>query len=196
MLTTEGTKQWLLIFAEKVKANAAYLSKLDKEIGDGDHGSNMARGVEAMEEKLKESDLTSTADVFKTAAMSLLSKIGGASGPLYGSALIDMAKQAKENDNDVAAIVQAGLDGIQKRGKAEAGEKTLVDVWVFAVEAINSQSLSKASIQETVEQTKSLKATKGRAAYYGDNSIGHIDPGAASSGYFFEALIESGVLDG
>lgn len=195
MLTVENTKQWLFNFTEKIKEHAAYLSELDQEIGDGDHGSNMVRGVEAMEEKLKESDFESVADVFKTAAMSLLSKIGGASGPLYGSALIGMAKAAGENSEDLAPLLQAGLEGIQKRGQAEQGEKTMVDVWIPIIEAVKNQTLSKEVIQEAVEQTKALKATKGRASYFGERSIGHIDPGAASSGYFFEALIESGVLD-
>lgn len=196
MLTVENTKQWLFTFSEKIKENAAYLSELDTEIGDGDHGSNMVRGVEAMEEKLSESDLSSLEDTFKTAAMSLLSKIGGASGPLYGSALIDMAKQTKENDSDVAALLEAGLHGIQKRGKAEIGEKTLVDVWSPVIEAVKNNSLSQDVIQEAVEQTKPLQATKGRASYFGERSVGHVDPGAASSGYFFEAMLESGVIDG
>src|SRR5699024_8312422 len=119
MINIENTKQWLMIFAEKIKENAAYLSELDKEIGDGDHGSNMVRGVEAMEEKLSTDDTRSLEKVFKTAAMTLLGKIGGASGPLYGSALIEMAKQAKTDDGELTSLLQAGLQGIQKRGKAE-----------------------------------------------------------------------------
>lgn len=196
MLTNDNAKQWLIIFANKIKDNAAYLSELDKEIGDGDHGSNMVRGVEAMEAQLSEDDFSSLENLFKTAAMALLGKIGGASGPLYGSALIDMAKQAKSDDSELATLLNAGLKGIQKRGKAEPGEKTMVDVWHPVIEALEDNALSKTTIEEAVEATKSLKATKGRASYYGDRSIGHIDPGAASSGYFFEAMLESGVIDG
>lgn len=196
MLTNDNAKQWLIIFANKIKDNAAYLSELDKEIGDGDHGSNMVRGVEAMEAQLSEDDFASLENLFKTAAMALLGKIGGASGPLYGSALIDMAKQAKSDDSELATLLNAGLKGIQKRGKAEPGEKTMVDVWHPVIEALEDNALSKTTIEEAVEATKSLKATKGRASYYGDRSIGHIDPGAASSGYFFEAMLESGVIDG
>lgn len=196
MLTNDNAKQWLIIFANKIKDNAAYLSELDKEIGDGDHGSNMVRGVEAMEAQLSEDDFASLENLFKTAAMALLGKIGGASGPLYGSALIDMAKQAKSDDSELATLLNAGLKGIQKRGKAEPGEKTMVDVWHPVIEALEDNALSKTTIKEAVEATKSLKATKGRASYYGDRSIGHIDPGAASSGYFFEAMLESGVIDG
>lgn len=195
MLTAETATDWLHRFAEKINENKAYLSELDSAIGDGDHGSNMARGVAAMEEKLAAGGFATVQDVLKTAAMALLGKVGGASGPLYGSALIAMAKQAGENEQDVAAIVKAGLEGIQKRGKAEKGEKTMVDVWIPACEALASGSLTKEAIQSAVEATKEMKATKGRASYLGERSIGHLDPGAVSSGYLFEALLEGGILD-
>ncbi|UZH05839.1 dihydroxyacetone kinase subunit DhaL [Heyndrickxia coagulans] len=195
MLTAETATDWLHRFAEKINENKAYLSELDSAIGDGDHGSNMARGVAAMEEKLEAGGFATVQDVLKTAAMALLGKVGGASGPLYGSALIAMAKQAGENEQDVAAIVKAGLEGIQKRGKAEKGEKTMVDVWMPACEALASGSLTKETIQSAVEATKEMKATKGRASYLGERSIGHLDPGAVSSSYLFEALLEGGILD-
>ncbi|MED4406844.1 dihydroxyacetone kinase subunit DhaL [Heyndrickxia coagulans] len=195
MLTAETATDWLHRFAEKINENKAYLSELDSAIGDGDHGSNMARGVAAMEEKLEAGGFATVQDVLKTAAMALLGRVGGASGPLYGSALIAMAKQAGENEQDVAAIVKAGLEGIQKRGKAEKGEKTMVDVWIPACEALASGSLTKEAIQSAVEATKEMKATKGRASYLGERSIGHLDPGAVSSGYLFEALLEGGILD-
>ncbi|MED4344037.1 dihydroxyacetone kinase subunit DhaL [Heyndrickxia coagulans] len=195
MLTAETATDWLHRFAEKINENKAYLSELDSAVGDGDHGSNMARGVAAMEEKLAAGGFATVQDVLKTAAMALLGKVGGASGPLYGSALIAMAKQAGENEQDVAAMVKAGLEGIQKRGKAEKGEKTMVDVWMPACEALASGSLTKEAIQSAVEATKEMKATKGRASYLGERSIGHLDPGAVSSGYLFEALLEGGILD-
>ncbi|MEE8690991.1 MAG: dihydroxyacetone kinase subunit DhaL [Heyndrickxia coagulans] len=195
MLTAETATDWLHRFAEKINENKAYLSELDSAVGDGDHGSNMARGVAAMEEKLAAGGFATVQDVLKTAAMALLGKVGGASGPLYGSALIAMAKQAGENEQDVAAIVKAGLEGIQKRGKAEKGEKTMVDVWIPACEALASGSLTKEAIQSAVEATKEMKATKGRASYLGERSIGHLDPGAVSSGYLFEALLEGGIMD-
>lgn len=195
MLTAETATDWLHRFAEKINENKAYLSELDSAVGDGDHGSNMARGVAAMEERLAAGGFATVQDVLKTAAMALLGKVGGASGPLYGSALIAMAKQAGENEQDVAAMVKAGLEGIQKRGKAEKGEKTMVDVWIPACEALASGSLTKEAIQSAVEATKEMKATKGRASYLGERSIGHLDPGAVSSGYLFEALLEGGILD-
>lgn len=194
MLTVESTIKWLNRFSEKVEENKDYLSELDQAIGDGDHGANMARGVAAMNEALSKKSFDSIKDVLKTAAMALLSKIGGASGPLYGSALIAMAKQAGEDQSDLASIIQAGSDGIQKRGKAEPGDKTMVDVWVLVASALKNGNLSADLINRAVEATEPLKAKKGRASYLGDRSIGHIDPGSMSSGYLFEALIEGGTL--
>lgn len=194
MLTVESTIKWLNRFSEKVEENKDYLSELDQAIGDGDHGANMARGVAAMNEALSKKSFDSIQDVLKTAAMALLSKIGGASGPLYGSALIAMAKQAGEDQSDLASIIQAGSDGIQKRGKAEPGDKTMVDVWVPVASALKNGNLSADLINRAVEATEPLKAKKGRASYLGDRSIGHIDPGSMSSGYLFEALIEGGTL--
>lgn len=195
MLTVNNTKNWLFTFTNKIKDNAAYLSDLDSAIGDGDHGSNMVRGVEAMEKELNDSDFSTVSDVFKTAAMSLLSKIGGASGPLYGSALINMSKQAKEDTDNLHTILESGLQGIQKRGKAEVGEKTMVDLWDPVINHYQKNTLSKETIQDALEKTKPLKATKGRASYVGDRSIGHIDPGAASSSYFFDAMLECVIQD-
>lgn len=195
MLTVENTVAWLLAFAGKLKEQKVYLSDLDTAIGDGDHGTNMARGANAMEDKLYGKEFPSVQDIFKTVSMALLSTVGGASGPLYGSAFMGMAKQVAHDENDVAAIFKAGLEGIQKRGKAVTGEKTMVDVWVPVIEAWEAGELTKDAIQEAVNSTKAMKATKGRASYLGDRSIGHIDPGATSSGYFFETFLESNILD-
>lgn len=105
-----------------------------------------------------------------------------------------MAKKAKETE-DIGELLEAGLNGIQKRGKAEVGEKTMVDEWAPVIDHIQSGSFTDEIIQESLESTKDMKATKGRASYLGERSIGHIDPGAQSSAYFFEALLESEVLD-
>jgi dihydroxyacetone kinase-like protein len=196
VLTVDNTKVWLRAFAEKIQENKAYLSELDRVIGDGDHGSNMARGVEAMVEKFDKSDFSSPEDVLKTAAMTLLGKIGGASGPLYGSALLEMSKQTKVDRSDIQAIIQAGLVGIQNRGKAEKGEKTMVDLWTVVVEQLALGELTNEVINEAVEATKEMKATKGRASYLGDRSIGHVDPGAKSSSYLFKAMLEGDIING
>lgn len=194
MTLVEKVSQWIELFGEKVTENKDLLNKLDTAIGDGDHGSNLTRGAAAVKEKAAETDYDNLSDVFKDVGMTLVSKVGGASGPLYGSAFINMAKTAKETD-DIGEILASGLEGIQKRGHAEAGEKTMVDEWIPVIEAIKNNTLSIDKIDEALNSTKNMKATKGRASYLGDRSVGHIDPGAQSSAYLFEALLEAGVLD-
>lgn len=190
----DKVSEWIALFGEKVTENREHLNTLDTAIGDGDHGSNLVRGAKAVKEKMAENDYEELSKIFQDVGMTLVSKVGGASGPLYGSAFISMAKKAKEDD-DMSHILAAGLDGIQSRGKAEVGEKTMVDEWSPVVKHIKNGSLTKDVIADSLVNTKDMKATKGRASYLGDRSIGHIDPGAQSSAYLFEALMEAGVLD-
>lgn len=194
MSKTDNVTEWLNVFGEKLTENKEHLNQLDTAIGDGDHGSNMNRGAQALKEKLESSDYDELSDLFKDVGMALVSKVGGASGPLYGSAFIEMAKKAKES-NDFTELLSSGLEGIIKRGKADVGEKTMVDMWTPVVDAVKDGKLTKELIEESLEETKEMKATKGRASYLGDRSIGHIDPGAQSSAYLFIALLEAGVLD-
>lgn len=191
------TEKWIKSFehfSKKITDEKSFLNELDSAIGDGDHGSNLTRGVAAVNEKLEQQSYDNLSDLFKDIGMVLVSKVGGASGPLYGSAFISMAKQSKESD-DISSLLSSGLDGITKRGKAETGEKTMVDVWAPAVDALKEGTLDQSVIDSALESTKDMKATKGRASYLGDRSIGHIDPGAQSSAYFFESLLEVGVTD-
>ena len=183
-------KKWMQLFNEKIQDQKDYLSDLDTPIGDGDHGANMARGMAAAVESLAAKDFASAAEVFQAVSMQLISKVGGASGPLYGSAFMGMAK-AEKDGKDLLEVIQAGLDMIQKRGKAVPGEKTMVDVWSGIPLSLQSGDLTHEKIGSLVEATKDLKATKGRASYVGERSIGHIDPGSASSGLLFEALLET-----
>ncbi|NQN49561.1 dihydroxyacetone kinase subunit L [Streptococcus suis] len=183
---------WMEKFNEKIQTNKDYLSELDSPIGDGDHGGNMARGMTAVIQELSEKDYESADQVFKVVAMQLLSKVGGASGPLYGSAFMGITK-ASQAGADLADTLQAGLDMIQKRGKAELGEKTMVDVWVPVIAALRESQLTVEVIREAVLATKDILATKGRASYVGERSIGHIDPGSFSSGLLFEAMLEAGL---
>lgn len=192
-MDTKAILSWMEIFNEKIQANKDYLSQLDTPIGDGDHGGNMARGMVAVADELAKQEPQSPEQVFKIVSMQLLSKVGGASGPLYGSAFMGIGK-ASQAGADLVDCLQAGLDMIQKRGKAEPGEKTMVDVWTAVIQALRSQELSKEEIQEAVQSTKDLRATKGRASYVGERSIGHIDPGSYSSGLLFEAMLEAGVV--
>ncbi|HJE15902.1 MAG TPA: dihydroxyacetone kinase subunit L [Lapidilactobacillus dextrinicus] len=194
MFTPENTNKWLQNFAEKIETNHAYLSELDTPIGDADHGNNMVRGIEAMKLGLDKLTNPTLQDVFKTTAMALISKVGGASGPLYGTAFLEMAKQSATT-TEPATLLSAALSGIKKRGGAIVGDKTMVDVWEPLVAKITTNELTREDIDTSVEATKDMQAKKGRASYLGERSIGHIDPGAMSSGYLFTALIETeGIL--
>lgn len=183
---------WMETFNKKIQENKDYLSELDSPIGDGDHGGNMARGMAAVMQELSEKDYETADQVFKVVAMQLLSKVGGASGPLYGSAFMGITK-ASQAGADLADTLQAGLEMIQKRGKAELGEKTMVDVWIPVIAALRESQLTTEIIHKPVQGTKDIAATKGRASYVGERSIGHIDPGSFSSGLLFEAMLEAGL---
>ena len=152
----------------------------------------MARGMTAVMENLDGKEFASAKEVFKVVAMQLLGKVGGASGPLYGSAFMGLSKASE--DSNLADALQAGLDMIQKRGKAEVGEKTMVDVWTPVIEALKNDGLTKDVVEGAVLATKDIQATKGRASYVGERSVGHIDPGSFSSGLLFEAMLEAEVV--
>lgn len=194
MFTVENLTEALLLFKEKIDQNKDYLSELDTPIGDGDHGNNMSRGMDAVSESLASKHPETIQDIFKLTAMALISKVGGASGPLYGTAMMEMGK-ASGTTSEALPILAAGLGGIEKRGNSKPGEKTMLDEWEPAIEAIKTGSLTQAKLESAVEATKGLVATKGRASYLGERSVGHIDPGAMSSMYFFQALLEAGVFD-
>ncbi|MBG9984998.1 dihydroxyacetone kinase subunit L [Aerococcaceae bacterium DSM 111022] len=193
-MSTEKFIKWMTLFHDKIQAEKVYLTELDGPIGDSDHGSNMARGLTHVKEALDTGSVDTPQAVLKTTAMQLMSKVGGASGALYGSAFMGMATAVGADADNATDMIQAGIDMIQKRGKAEAGEKTMLDVWIPVQEAVASGSLTVEVIKDAVESTEPMKATKGRASYVGERSVGHIDPGAMSSGYLFETAIEAGVL--
>lgn len=188
-LTVDTLTTWMSKFAEKVETNKQFLSDLDTPIGDGDHGFNMDRGMKAVEEKLatKPADVTSG---FKIIAMALISTVGGASGPLYGTAFLEMAKKSITT-NDIGELLDAALAGIEMRGGAKPGDKTMVDVWNALVPDVKNGILTENRITEAVAATKDMIARKGRASYLGERSKGHVDPGSQSSGYLFEALLET-----
>ena len=182
--------KWMTLFNQKVQEEKDYLSELDGPIGDGDHGANLARGMAAALEALNSTEPQSAAEVFKAVSMALISKVSGASGPLYGSAFMGMMK-AEQAGQDLAGVLEASLDMIVKRGHAQVGEKTMVDVWSPVVEAVKKNQLTNDFIDQAVLSTKDIVATKGRASYVGERSIGHIDPGSQSSGLLFKALLEA-----
>ena len=122
--------------------------------------------------------------------MALISTVGGASGPLYGTAFLKMAKKSAST-NDIGELLDAALAGIEMRGGAKPGDKTMVDVWNTLVPEVKSGNLTEEKIKDAVEATKDMIAKKGRASYLGERSKGHIDPGSQSSGYLFEAMFET-----
>lgn len=193
-LTVENLTEWINSFAAKIAEQKDYLSELDTPIGDGDHGNNMARGVKAVQESLIAKKPAELTDAFKQIAMALISKVGGASGPLYGTAFLEMAKKSKDT-SDLTELFAAAAAGIKKRGGAQVGDKTMVDVWDPLAEKIKAGNLAQADVDAAVNATKDLVAKKGRASYLGERSVGHLDPGAVSSGYLFTALLETeGIL--
>lgn len=188
--------RWLNDFGERVQENKQLLSDLDQAIGDGDHGINMARGLGELKKVFTEKEPADLKDVFKTAGMTMVSKVGGASGPLYGTAFLNMSKAVDADTIDAVGltkVIEAGLEGIEKRGKSHAGEKTMIDVWEPVVHALHQEDLTDDVVDAALQKTKDLKATKGRASYLGERSIGHLDPGAYSSALLFHAMLQTEV---
>ena len=195
-LTKTHLITWLQQSAQVFDANKAYLTELDSPIGDADHGTNIARGFKAMVEKLPTVADKDIGAIFKLMAMTLMSAVGGASGLLYGNLFMKAAAAANGKEEltpaEVVAVFTAGRDGIIQRGRAEVGDKTMIDAWTPALDALQSaidagQSLpdalaATATAAETgMKATIPLQARKGRASYLGERSIGHQDPGATST---------------
>ncbi|WP_431836721.1 dihydroxyacetone kinase subunit DhaL [Cellulomonas sp. Y8] len=194
---------WVRRTAQVVAEHRSLLIELDRQIGDGDHGENLNRGFTAVTAKLDALDAPpgDVGAVLKLVATTLMSTVGGAAGPLYGTAYLRAAKVSGLPELDSAAVVallEAGLEGIVVRGKATTGEKTMVDAWTPAVEAAVAASDAGGSpaavlaaaaeaARAGAEATIPLVATKGRASYLGERSAGHQDPGATSTALILEA---------
>ena len=200
-LDAAWARRWIELAAADVAEQRDYLVDLDRAIGDGDHGENMDRGFKAALEALGQAEPASVAEVLKTVAKTLMSTVGGAAGPLYGTAFLRASKAAGDGELDaagVAAIIEGALGGIQVRGKATTGEKTMVDAWTPALDAARAAAESGADAVATLQAaataaeagaaaTEPLRATKGRASYLGERSIGHLDPGAVSTSLILRA---------
>ncbi|TRW45274.1 dihydroxyacetone kinase subunit DhaL [Georgenia yuyongxinii] len=203
-LGTEWALDWVARAATAVSEHRIDLIELDRAIGDGDHGENMDRGFTAVTAKLAATRPESAGEVLKTVATTLMSTVGGAAGPLYGTAFLRGAKAA-DGELDaagVAAVLEAALEGIRARGKAETGEKTMVDAWTPAAEAARAAADAGRSPVEALraaadaaaagaDATVPMVATKGRASYLGERSAGHRDPGAESSSLLLAAAAEA-----
>jgi dihydroxyacetone kinase-like protein len=185
--------------AERIIAAAEELTELDGAIGDGDHGYNMKRGWQAALDQLDELAGLPPEQALQKLGMTMVGKVGGASGPLYGTLFLQAGK-AWDGTLEVASVtaaVEAGVAGVKKRGKSEAGEKTMLDVWVPVLEALRdagspaeASRAARAAAEAGLAATKDMKATKGRAAYLGERSVGHLDPGARSSELLVGALCD------
>ncbi|OZD55783.1 dihydroxyacetone kinase subunit L [Rhodococcus sp. 06-1477-1B] len=191
---------WIRAFRDAVQQHKDELTRLDSEIGDADHGSNMARGLDAVAAKIDPAP-ASPAELFKTVGMTLVSSVGGASGPLYGTFFLRMGPAlGSETDPDAAALgaaLRAGVEGVVARGKAELGDKTMIDALSPALDAWDSAvgegpaAAARAAADAAArgrDATEPLVARKGRASYLGERSAGHLDPGAASATLLLEAL--------
>jgi dihydroxyacetone kinase-like protein len=187
---------WIRRFAAEVEEHRVELVRLDTAIGDGDHGTNMARGMGKVLEKLDGADGSDIGATLKTVGMTLVSTVGGAAGPLYGTLFLQMGSAtAGATELDTAALdaaVESGLKGVQARGKAEAGDKTMVDALLPAVAALHAArdegagvaeaaARAAAAAEDGMKATTPMEARKGRASYLGPRSVGHQDPGATSS---------------
>jgi dihydroxyacetone kinase, phosphoprotein-dependent, L subunit len=198
----DSTLAWMTAFAEEMSEHRQELVALDTAIGDGDHGTNMNRGMQKALEKLQAAEPADAGAVLKTVAMSLISSVGGAAGPLYGTLLLQMAESdLDEAEVDLAGFAAAwrkGLEGVQSRGKAELGDKTMVDALSPAVQALGqaadlASGLSAAAqaAEDGMHATTPLVARKGRASYLGERSADHQDPGATSTYYLFKSAAEA-----
>lgn len=196
--------RWLTLCAQAMAEHRVWLIELDRAIGDSDHGENMDRGFQAVLEKLAEDRPETPGAALKLTAMTLMSKVGGAAGPLYGTAFLRastaLGDAAEIDPARLAEALVAARDGIVARGKAESGDKTMVDAWTPAAEAAQAAADGAGTVlgvlvaaAEAAEAgavaTEPLVARKGRASYLGERSAGHRDPGAASSALILRAAV-------
>ncbi|MNZ75748.1 PTS-dependent dihydroxyacetone kinase, ADP-binding subunit DhaL [compost metagenome] len=194
-LTKQQVVDWLMRCGEVFTQQRDFLTRLDTEIGDSDHGLNMNRGFNKVVEKLPSVADKDIGFILKNTGMTLLSSVGGASGPLFGTFFIRAAQSTNAKQSldlaELKQVIQEGVEGVVMRGKAEPGDKTMCDVWWPVVESLGqsaeqqlsmAEALQRASerAEQAVESTITMQARKGRASYLGERSIGHQDPGATS----------------
>ncbi|HGM7713410.1 TPA: dihydroxyacetone kinase subunit DhaL [Serratia marcescens] len=204
-LTKQQVVDWLMRCGEVFSRERDFLTRLDTEIGDADHGLNMNRGFNKVVEKLPSVADKDIGFILKNTGMTLLSSVGGASGPLFGTFFIRAAQAANAKQSldlaELQQMMQEGVEGVVMRGKAEPGDKTMCDVWWPVVDSLGQsaqQNLSVAealqraadSTERAVESTITMQARKGRASYLGERSIGHQDPGATSVMLMMKTLAE------
>jgi dihydroxyacetone kinase-like protein len=206
ILDAGGARAWLELLAGTLSEHAEELTRLDAAIGDADHGSNMDRGFKAVRQKALNQDGADPAAVFKQTGMALISTVGGAGGPLYGTFFLRMAQAATGKQQltveDLRDMLKAGFEGVVQRGKASPGDKTMVDALGPAVEALDAAIAAGKGGEEALQEaadaaeqgaraTIPMLARKGRASYLGERSVGHQDPGATSSALLVRTLAQT-----
>ena len=202
-MDANGVIEVLRAMGRRMAAEKDFLTELDNAIADGDHGINMARGFAAVETKLPEFAGKDVGTILKTVGMTLVSGIGGSAGPLYGTAFLKAALacagKTEVDIDDLVACLKAAIEGVQQRGRAVLGEKTMLDAMIPALEAMAAERASGGDAKAVlaagvvaarsgVERTKAIVATKGRASYIGERSLGHQDPGATSFAFLLECI--------
>lgn len=206
MMDNKKLVEILQAIAQRMEKEKEVLTELDNAIGDGDHGINLARGFAAVEQKLPTLADKDLGAILKGVGMALVSNVGGASGPLYGTAFMKaggaLKGETEADDEKLVAAFEAAVEGIKMRGKAHEGEKTMLDAQCPALKALKESLAAgkdiKAAMVDAVEAakkgvayTKTIIATKGRASYLGERSIGHEDPGAVSSLMMLEEIAQA-----
>jgi len=206
MLTRAQIIAWLENAAEALHQNKGYLTDLDAAIGDADHGSNMDRGFQSVIHKMPEWEAADIGGILKSVGMTLMSSVGGASGPLYGTFFLrsGMAMDTRQelSNEDLLKMLSAGVEGVLQRGRAVLGDKTMYDALAPALETLGTSLGNGDEAVMALEQAVSaaedgmlatipMQARKGRASYLGERSIGHQDPGATSSYLILKALLDA-----
>ena len=206
MVNSEKVLEIILEIASCVDKHKDYLTELDQPIGDSDHGINLARGFEAVRQKADAMKGQDIGGILKTTGMALVSTVGGASGPLYGSAFMKagmaMAGRREMGPDDFVTMLDAACEAVKQRGKAVEGEATMLDAMMPSLRAVRDALAENRVFSEALEDgvraswagaehTKDLIATKGRASYVGERGLGHQDPGATSYSYMLETIARS-----
>jgi dihydroxyacetone kinase-like protein len=210
-ITSSAVRDWIRAYAAAIAENRTELVRLDTAIGDGDHGTNMDRGMRKAVEKVDGTEGDDIGALLKAVGMALVSSVGGAAGPLYGTLFLQMGTASSgQEELDLAgwtAALEAGVQGVQTRGKAEPGDKTMIDALLPAVDALRAAGDDGSSLgdalrrsadaaEEGMRATIPLEARRGRASYLGPRSVGHQDPGATSSQLLLAVAAESFGPDG
>ncbi len=190
MIDENGRRALIMAMAEAMIAHADELTALDQAIGDGDHGLNMKRGFEAVLADIDAIAAKPLPDGLKAIGTTLVMKVGGASGPLYGTLALALAKTIPADPSvaDLAAALTQAIEAVKARGKSELGQKTMLDVLAPVAAALAAGTDPVAAADQAAEATIPMKAIRGRASFLGDRSIGHMDPGARSSALLVAAL--------